>query len=116
MGKEILIFGSFVATFHGVNQRLKLIFLILIFFLKSYSFAIFHLTQISLIPLPRVTRSLQKGQELCANVDKGHGIYNQDFSDGKEEYIYPDVFLQLHHKLPDLDTKLHLEYGNSVTQ
>lgn len=50
------------------------------------------------MPLPRVTRSLQKGREQCADVYKGHGIHNQDFYDGKEEYIYPDVFLQL----PDL--------------
>lgn len=68
------------------------------------------------MPLPRVTRSLQKEQEPCANVDKGHGVHNQDFYDGKEEYIYPEVLLQLHHKLPVLDTEIHLEYGNSVTQ
>lgn len=52
MGKETLIFGSSVATFHDVNWRLKLVFLILIFFLKSNSFAVFLLTQISLNHCP----------------------------------------------------------------
>lgn len=42
--------------------------------------------------------------------------YNQEFYDVKKEYIYPDAFLQLHHKLPDLDTKIHHIYDNPETQ